>query len=59
MLKVIGSRVKKLAWVLLPVSVDLHLWRDMHVVWHIYDAVPSVFGKCDDFEPGLTMLSPV
>ena len=40
-------------------SINLHLWTDMHVVWHIYDAVPSVFGKCDDFEPGLTMLSPV
>ena len=29
----------------------------MHVVLHIYDVDQSVFGKCDDFEPGLTMLS--
>ena len=29
----------------------------MHVVLHIYDVDQSVFGKYDDFEPGLTMLS--
>ena len=37
--------------------MNLHLWRDMHVVKHIYDVDQSPFGKFDGFEPGLTMLS--